>query len=272
MDIIKRNLFRMIGAGAFGEKDEPAEPMSAFKWKKLYHVCEAQGLSYMLTDNVATHERYIHTNIPEAKDSGEDAENRYRPSNFKTLIDEISLNTAFTNRRLDRIIDTELHAIDTSTETLTLLAIIIDTLNDMLRHGIIIKQLVILGRFLRKRGDKVDFEKLDLWLGKLMLRRVAQLQGNMLMSLFGFEQDELPFVRHDEPAAYRMAMHSLSDPLKDPKGEWHFRQSSTGFVRNNNSAFLRNFRRSMKYMSYTPIEAVGNIASNFMKSLSEIEE
>ena len=35
MDIVKRNFFRLLRSGAY-DSDEQIEPMSAFKWQKLY--------------------------------------------------------------------------------------------------------------------------------------------------------------------------------------------------------------------------------------------
>ena len=37
MDIIQRNLFRLLRSGAFGSQEQ-IEPMSAFKWERLYQI------------------------------------------------------------------------------------------------------------------------------------------------------------------------------------------------------------------------------------------
>ena len=51
-----------------------------------------------------------------------------------------------------------------------------------------------MGEYLRTRGNKVDFVKLENWLNTLKLSAMAELQGNVLISVFGFEEDEIPFV------------------------------------------------------------------------------
>ena len=132
--------------------------------------------------------------------------------------------------------------------------------------------IIELGSYLRNKGDKVDFVKLDTWLGKLQLRRMAQLQGSMLMSVFNFEQDELPFVRHVEAAANKLVLRSVTHSASDTAEEWHFRQLSSGFVQNNSALLRRNLRRSLRYITYAPLETVSNFFNNFARSLQEIEE
>lgn len=83
-------------------------------------------------------------------------------------------------------------------DTLYLLRLIVGNINGMLSYGISLRGIVQLGNYLRTRGDKVDFVKLENWLRRLHIRRMAQLQGSILMRFFNFEQDELPFVRHVE--------------------------------------------------------------------------
>ena len=63
-------------------------------------------------------------------------------------------------------------------------------------HGII-----EMGRFLRKKGDKVDFLKLEGWFRKLGVNNMAQLHGSILISLFGFQLDELPFMDREKAMA-----------------------------------------------------------------------
>ena len=63
----------------------------------------------------------------------------------------------------------------------------------------------------------------------------------------------------------------ISD-ITDTAHEWHFKQNAVGFVQNNSSVLRRNVRRSLRYVSYAPIETTSNFFSNFVRSLSEIEE
>lgn len=264
MDIITRNLICEIRKTAFDERDAVTEPMSPFKWRKLCHIGCLQGIGYIVKDNC----KEAGVKCDDAHDNSD----KYEFTKFKTGVMALRLNTPFTSKALMTVIEDEMHAIDTNVETLTLLWIMIDTLNDMLQRGLTVRGVVNMGRYLRQYGDHIDFNKLDKWLGKIYLRRTAQLQGSILVTLFGFEKDELPFVRRIEPTAKKLAIKSLTDSLNDPVGEWHFKISSTGFVKNNGSAFKRNLQRSLRLMPYTPIEATGNIITNFVRSLAEIEE
>ena len=92
------------------------------------------------------------------------------------------------------------------------------------------------------------------------------------MSVFNFEQDELPFVRHVEAAANKLVLRSVTHSASDTAEEWHFRQLSSGFVQNNSALLRRNLRRSLRYITYAPLETVSNFFNNFARSLQEIEE
>lgn len=101
---------------------------------------------------------------------------------------------------------------------------------------------------------------------------MAQLQGSILIAFFGFEQNELPFVIKEEPNAYKLTIKTVLNLAKDTTKEWHFKQNSAGFVRNNGAVLRKNLRRSLRYIEYAPIETTSNFINNFLKSLSEIEE
>ena len=66
-----------------------------------------------------------------------------------------------------------------------------------------------MGEYLRTRGNKVDFVKLENWLNTLQLSAMAELQGNVLISVFGFDEDEIPFVTKTDPNAYRLTLRSI---------------------------------------------------------------
>ena len=271
-NIILRNLFRLAKAGGFHSDIEDIEPMSAFKWRKLCRVVNAQQLTYFFNEGARLCASQPNCNIPPSLLTACQAEDRYELPNFRKLASDLHLDVPILDKRLHNIIEGEIHAIDTSVETMTMLAIIVDTLNDMLNSDRVMHGVIHLGRYLRSVGDKTDFNKLDRWLNRLMLRRMAQLQGSILVSLFGFEPDEIPFLNRMEPSARRVALRSLDHSQHDVSGEWHFRQSATGMIHNNNAVLRRNLRRSICYINYAPIETIGNFLSKFSHSLSEIEE
>lgn len=163
MDFLQRNLFTKLRSENFGTQEE-LEAMTTFKKKKI-----AQMMKNL-------------NNVP----SG-----------------EVLMHNSFLNRRLTKIQKEEPHVIDTSMETVYLLRLIVSNANAMLSGGISIRGIIQLGQYLRTRGDKVDFVKLDNWLTKLHLQRMAQLEGSVLITFFNFEQDEIPFVKLVERGAYK---------------------------------------------------------------------
>ena len=231
MDFLQRNLFRKLRSDNFGSKEE-MEPMTTFKKKKI-----AQMLK-----NV--------NDMPAG---------------------EVSMNNKFLNRRLAKIQEDERHAIDTSLETIYLLHIIVANVNGMLAGGINLRGIIQLGDYLRTRGDKVDFVKLDNWLAKLRIQRIAQLEGSVLITFFDFEKAEIPFVRHVERGAYSLTLRSLYYNIKDHQ-DILFKQSQSGFVHSAGGTMRKNLSRSMRYLQYAPIETISNFLNSVFHSLAEIEE
>ena len=174
MNIIQRNLFTKLRIDNFQTKEEQ-EAMSRFKMKKLM----------ALMKNIA--------DMPAG---------------------EVTLSNPLLNKRLKKIQKAESQAADSSIETVYLLRIIIANVNATMNHGIPVRGIIQLGQYLRSRGDKVDFIKLERWLSKLHISRFAQLQGNILIALFGFDKEELPFVKQIERKAIKLSA-TLSKTLKN---------------------------------------------------------
>lgn len=231
MDFLQRNLFTKLRSENFGTQEE-LEAMTTFKKKKI-----AQMMKNL-------------NNVP----SG-----------------EVLMHNSFLNRRLNKIQKEEPHVIDTSMETVYLLRLIVSNANAMLSGGISIRGIIQLGQYLRTRGDKVDFVKLDNWLTKLHLQRMAQLEGSVLITFFNFEQDEIPFAKLVERGAYKLTLRSLYYNIKDME-DIKFQQSQVGFVHTTGGSMRKNLRRSMRFFGYAPIESASNFFNGFFRSLSEIEE
>lgn len=231
MDFLQRNLFTKLRSENFDTK-EVLEPMTTFKKKKIAQMMK--NLNAMPSGEVAMH-------------------------------------NSFLNRRLAKIQQDEPHAIDTSMDTIYLLRLIVSNVNAMYSGGISLRGIIQLGQYLRTRGDKVDFVKLDNWLTKLHIQRMAQLEGSVLIKFFDFEKDEIPFVRTIERGAYKLTLRSLYYNIQDME-EIKFQQSQVGFVHTTGGTMRKNLRRSMRYFGYAPIETTSNFMNNFFKSLSEIEE
>lgn len=271
MDVIQRNFFRILSSGAFNSQSN-IEPMSPFKWRRLMQMVDAQQVIPVFVKGISKHSLDEGLRLPDSII----ADIKARMNDNKTLSgkvpEKVKLSSRLLNHRLKGIIHNELHSIDTSIEALDILKLIISNSQSMLTRGMDLDGIITLGQYLRTRGDKVDFVKLDAWLSSLMLHPMAELQGNILISVFGFDEDELPFVTKYDQKAYKLTLRSVSDLAKDTAQEWHFKQNSAGFVRNNGAVLRRNLRRSLRYVGYAPLETVSNFANNFVRSLSEIEE
>ena len=271
MDVIQRNFFRILSSGAFNSQSN-IEPMSPFKWRRLMQMVDAQQVIPVFVKGINKHSLDEGLRLPDSII----ADIKARMNDNRTLSgkvpEKVKLSSRLLNHRLKGIIHNELHSIDTSIEALDILKLIVSNSQSMLTRGMDPDGIITLGQYLRTRGDKVDFVKLDAWLGSLMLHPMAELQGNILISVFGFDEDELPFVTKYDQKAYKLTLRSVSDLAKDTAQEWHFKQNSAGFVRNNGAVLRRNLRRSLRYVGYAPLETVSNFANNFVRSLSEIEE
>lgn len=277
MDIIQRNFFRLIRSGAFNDKSQ-IEVMSAFKWRRLYEIVMFQNVLDYFVRGVNNNANDKNLNLPDKLVEEIQAkldlqeERRTDTQAGKAVGEETELSNSLLNKRFHKIIYNERHSIDTSVETLRMLQLIVFNTNAMLNRGINLDGIIRLGQFLRGKGDKVDFLKLENWLSSLHLQRMAQLQGSILIAVFGFGKDEIDFVKKEEPVAYKLTIKIISNLVKDTVGEWHFRQNAAGFVQNNGKMLRRNLRRSYKYMRYAPLETTSNFINGFIKGLSEIEE
>ncbi len=54
MDVVQRNFFRLLRSGTFGGH-EPVEPMSAYKWNRLYQMALMHGVAALTADGIERH-------------------------------------------------------------------------------------------------------------------------------------------------------------------------------------------------------------------------
>lgn len=263
MDVIKRNLIKLLRCGAFEEKTT-AEAMSVYKWKKLIQMVCEQDLEIYLKKAMKYNSLPMGAISWMPKDEEEGSDERFT--------DVPNLNNSILNKRLNNILLKEKNDTDAQPETEKLLGIIIYNVRNMLNKNLSIRGIIELGRFLRTSGHKVDFVKIEEWLEVLHLKRIAQLQGSILITDFNFEKEEIPFVNNIEKDAHQLLLKTISQTGTDRIEEWHFKQKDNGFVRNNSRLMRKNIRRNAKYFRYASIESTSTFINNFIRSLSEIEE
>lgn len=174
MNVLTRNYFRMLRQGAFGEK-QPMEPMSAYKWRQLRLRARAE-----------------HTE-------------QYLPGSDVPMKGLSGLSDYKKSRRHRNIEKAEYHAIDTSLHSLDFLHLMAFNVHNTIIGNTRIDGIIEMGRFLRTKGDKVDFLKVEQWLHKMGIYKVSLLHASILIELFGFTLDELPFIQHSSRLAVRLA-------------------------------------------------------------------
>lgn len=155
----------------------------------------------------------------------------------------------FQEKKRETIWHEEPHSIDTSTETLEFLNLIIYNVDHIERLGTSIPGIILIGQYLRQRGDRVDFVKLDNWISKLHIRRMSSLIGSLLMDIFGFDADELPFLYKK----YKNTRTLVCEELQ--------RKTAIGFV-----------GKTTSLLRYSPFGAIGYWSQLTKNALDSIEE
>ena len=275
MEVINRNFFSLLSCGAFG-CDCKIEPMSQFKWQQTIATAYFLSVTPYLAKGIITHEEDRNMNLTEdmlelMRREADSANNRITMISMHVRDKYVMprLANAMNNLKLKHIVYGEYHSIDTSVATLNMLEIIIKNINSMTGVGIDMYSLIQLGLFLRQQGQNVDFVKLETWLGRLGIKKMVNLIGNMLILFFGFDDDEIPFV-HGKDSKAVILMNSFMDKVKDTVGA-HPVENMTEMDNVPRLTVGRVFS-GIRYFGYMPAETVCRTVSDFTKSLSEIEE
>lgn len=282
MNIIKRNFLRLLRLGAFGE-NEVIEPMSKFKWEVIFHIANIHNVVGVIFDGIAKNKEN-EALIPQdiilkykkiLDEEGYGIKAQAVGSRPSVQLPDAGLShmcNGFLNARLKRIRENEPQSADASVETLNMLDIIVQATECTMTYGLSFATILRIGIYLRVDGDKIDFVKLENWLRKLNLTRMAQLEGSILIDIFGFEMDEIPFVNKMEPSAHKIAIEALEKPIRIDIEEWKISQKSTIFLANNSKAMMKTVKNCMKYFFFAPVEASSNFLHRFASSLSNLEE
>lgn len=282
MNIIKRNFLRLLRLGAFGE-NEVIEPMSKFKWEVIFRIANIHNVVGVIFEGIAKNKEN-EALIPQdiilkykkiLDEEGYGIKAQATGSRPSVQLPDAGLShmcNGFLNARLKRIRENEPQSADASVETLNMLDIIVQATECTMTYGLSFATILRIGIYLRVDGDKIDFVKLENWLRKLNLTRMAQLEGSILIDIFGFEMDEIPLVNKMEPSAHKIAIEALEKPIRIDIEEWKISQKSTIFLANNSKAMMKTVKNCMKYFFFAPVEASSNFLHRFASSLSNLEE
>ena len=240
MDIVQRNLFRLLRSGAFQSKED-IEPMSAFKWGRLYQLAVMHDIIPFVYDGIirCKEQFFVHLTDKQKKE-WEKAIADYREQERKKDDQEEDeflrpdrLTNPLLNSRLQDILDDE-HSDLTS------------------------RQLLMIRK----------------WIERLRLTQMTQLTGEFLIKLYGFEEEDIPFLKNRKEKKIDHIAQELIEFTNTRSQDWYFSQQDGGiFVHNtNSSATFSHVRRSARYFRYYPSESVTNFFASFVHSLSHIEE
>ena len=146
-------------------------------------------------------------------------------------------------KRRVSIYENERHSIDTSIETLHLLNLIVFNIRQVETNEISIPGIIALGKYLREKGQHVDFVKLEDWIRILNIKKLTSLLASFLVHAFNFEKNEVPFLYSEHKNANELLFNTLF--LVDKKGGTShpmrlFRYSKYGYL-----AYLRTKTKTL---------------------------
>ena len=125
-----------------------------------------------------------------------------------------------------------------------------------------------------QKDRKIDYPILRKWLKSIGFVQMAQLEGSLLIHLFRFEADEIPFLEGKQYNKVEKVALELTEFTNTHIEDFTFSQDDESiFVHtSNSSAVLGHIRRSARYFRYLPSETVTNFFATFARSLRQIEE
>jgi hypothetical protein len=264
MDIIQRNFLRLLRCGAFG-KTEPIEPLSHWKWNRLYEIAQIHGVTPWIKNGLRRCEDDFFLQMtPSLRQHFED-------DNTSTREEQGSeeLTNPMLNSKLQKLAE------EAGTEDLTfnLLLRLIHIARNIITQGISLRQLIMLGIYLRTTKDTIEYDVLKTWIQRLEMGRMARLEGSLLMELFNFKESEIRFTDASTDRSTQKAVDDIFQLTEKNAADWYFTQGKSIFVRTSDSrAMMWHVKQSARYMRYYPAEAVTNFMRNFAHSLSHIEE
>ncbi len=273
-DIQLSNFLNILRSGAF-EESKPIGIMSDFKWKKLVNLANYHHLIRFFANGLERY--YYNENLNFPADQIEVVKKLLAdqpPTGFAGLYDfgKIHLHSKKYNERLKNIVSEEYANSEKSYETMQVMAIMMVNVENILTGKSFLRGILDLGRYLRLEGNKVDFVKLENWLARTSMSRMADLQGNLLIVGFGFSKEELPFLGKIIPQAERELKRAVNyDKLNDTQS-WNFHEGKGGFIVSSPNTALKSIRHAWSYLRYAPREAMATIYRGIIKGLTEIEE
>ncbi len=273
-DIISSNFFCLLASGAFQEKD-PIRPMSNYKWKQLFRLAanhevtdyivrgmELRKDEFFLQQPLGLHEKWKTELTTENTDEEEtDTENQLTAPDH--------LTNPLLNHAFQQILEDD----STTEETHRMMMMLTSIVRYLMNEGFPVRHLVELGLMLRRQGERVDYVTLQNWLEKVRMTKMSSLAGILLIHLFNFSAEEIPFYTEIPGIKLDNIIKDVFRQRTSARGTLYFSQGDDIFVHaSNTGALIGHVERSFKYFRYYPSESVTNFFASFAHSLSHIEE
>lgn len=276
MRIIFRNFIKLLSEGAFNTK-APIENMSEFKWRQLLRIAETSDVSDIISTGIVMADKHDGTAIPyniieAAKEYAAKKRDNQQEKEEQDKFTQLPIKkfaNFHLNRKLNKIIFNEIHSIDTSVDTLTFLNKLVDNANILLNTGINLGEIANLGLYLRTNGNTIDFVKTERWLKQLKMGHVTNLIGSFLIVLFGFEPQEIPFLKKPDKKSEQYIISYLDGILNGAGNARNVKRSGNLTTLN---PIPQPTKTSFKFFAYFPLEVASLFVSHTIKSLSNIEE
>ena len=269
-----RNFLNILRSGAFDDV-KPIGMLSNYKWSKLVDLAKMHGLIQIFANGLERYHYDNNLNISESLINVIRGELRNAPvTGFADLydFDHMTLQSKPLNQKLQDIVRKEYGDPERSFETLQVMAIIVLNAEHILTGRSYLKGIIDLGRYLRLEGNKVDFVKLEEWLKKTEMTGMANLQGSLLITGFGFSAEELPFVSKIVKKPMKQLLSAISHDDLSQLRPWALHESKGGFVVGSPLKIFRSVRQSLRFQHFAPRETYATIFRGLAKGISEIEE
>ena len=270
MNIIQRNFFRLLKCGVYGTAEE-IEPMSVHKWQKLYQLAQLHNVQPFVYEGLTKcRSQFFVSLTPQQWDQWQKATFlQQQDTDEEELLRPYKLTNPLLNRQLQQILDDE----QSDLSTRRMLIQIIRIARHILNEGLPLRLLIDLGVNLRDNSNKVQWDTLTEWLGSLRFQQMAQLEAALLVELFGFAPQDIPFAGGDIDKKANLVARELAE-YTNQNQEFYFTQSPDSiFVHTQGgAALISRVRRSARYMRFIPSEAFTNFFASFAHSLTHIEE
>lgn len=267
MNVIARNFFRLLRAGAFGS-NETIEPMSAWKWMQVYRVAVDQRVASLLYRGIGRLQEQFFLQIPDAQlDKWQQAVRADKETG--DTAQQLRLTNRWNDQRLNAIISEA----TSQSPTLEVLKALLRATRHMMDDGLYLQPMVEAANLLRDEKERINKEQLAAWGDKLHMTHIAQLEAAMMHKLLGLPAELMPFAMLDDEKAVEVMADDIFSDRHPQSGNLHFSQGNDIFVHTSNSkAMLWQAKRSARFFRYYPSESITNLFFAFAKSLTDIEE